>query len=110
MKLVVKNKKINIIECNRFFKRFVSFKFKFETIDYGLYFPHKKSANTYLFCQKVDLCFTDKNQKILYLYKDVPSEQVVIHLKAKNVWILPLGTVLKLNTGDTLKIEKKEID
>ena len=109
MKLIVKNKKINILECNTFLKRFVSLKFKIEKVDYGLYFPHKKSANTYLFCQKVDLCFTDKNQKILYLYTDVSSEQVVIHLKAKNLWILPLGTSLELNTGDILKIEKKEI-
>ena len=110
MKLIVQNKKINILECNTFLKRFTSFKFKMEEIDYGLYFPHKKSANTYLFCQKVDLCFTDDNQKILYLYTKVRSEQIIIHLKAKNLWILPLGTSLKLKVGEPLKTEKKEID
>lgn len=105
MYLKLKGIKINIYECNDFKSRFKSFKFYLEKIDHGLYFPRKKIANTYFFCQKVDICFLDKDGKILYLYKNVKSEKFIIKFKSRNVLYLPVGYSDNLKIGDMINIQ-----
>lgn len=104
MYLKIKGKKIEINECNTFKSRFKSFKFYLEKIDHGLYFPNKKTANTYFFCQKVDICFTDSKGKILFLYKNVRSEKMIFKFKAKNLFYLPAGCSDNLDIGEVLSI------
>ena len=81
-----------------------SFKFYLEKIDYGIRIK-KKHYNTYFFCQKVDICVTDKNDNIIKLYQNVRSEKIKFFFKAKYIYYLPLGTVkyLQLNTKIDLK-------
>ena len=98
------NKKIEIKECNTFKTRFKSLKFKLEKLDYILYFPNRKLANTYWFCQRVDLCFTDKDNKILYLYENIKSEKLIFKYKAHNLYILPLNTSKQLKRGNKLPL------
>lgn len=100
-------KKIVIKSCANFSERFKSFKFYLEPIKSGLYFPNKKLASTYFFCQKVDICFTDKDDRIIALYNEVRSEKMIIKFKAKNIYYLPLGSCSLLKVGDILK-QKKE--
>lgn len=107
MFLVIKSKKIPIQEVNTWRERFKSFKFVLQTIDTGLFLPHKKMLNTTFFCQRVDACFTDSDNKILYLHENIKSEKRILHLKAKNLYILPLGTCEHLKVGEALKIVKK---
>lgn len=104
MYIKIKGVKINIIECTNFKSKFKSFKFYLEKIDYGLYFPRKKIASTYFFCQRVDICFTDKNNKIISLHSNVRSEKFIFKLKAKNIYYLPVGYSNNLSIGETIKI------
>ncbi len=107
MYLKIKNKKIEIKECIKFSDRFKSLKFVLEKIDYGLKFPNKKKASTYFFCQRIDICFTDKDDKILYLYENIKSEKRIIKLKAKNIYYLPLDTCKNLKVGTKLNLKKE---
>lgn len=106
MYLLVNNKRIRIKEYTKFKDRFKSFKFYLEQIDFGIKLPKKKRATTTFFCQRVDICFTDKDEKILYLYEDVRSEKRIFKLKSKNIYYLPLNTVKYLKVGEKLKIRK----
>ena len=107
MFLVINSKKIPIQEAKTWKERFKSFKFVLETIDQGILLPHKKMLNTTFFCQRVDACFTDSVNKILYLHENIKSERRILHFQSKNIYILPLGTCKNLKVGDQLKIVKK---
>ena len=107
MYLIINNNRIKINELTKFKERFKSFKFHLEKIDFGIKLPKKKMANTTFLCQRVDICFTDKDDKILYLYEDVKSERRILKFKAKNIYYLPLNTVKYLKVGDKLKLRKK---
>ena len=102
MYLIVNNKRIKINEYTKFKDRFKTFKFYLEKIDFGIKLPKKKIANTTFFCQRVDICFTDKNDIILYLYENVKSEKRILKFKAKNIYYLPLNTVKHLKVGEKI--------
>lgn len=107
MYLKINEKKIKIYEYNKFKDRFKSLKFILDKIDYGIKLPKKKLANTTFFCQKVDICFTDKNDEIISLYKNVKSEKRILKLKAHNIYYLPLDTCSKLKIGEKIILKNK---
>ncbi len=107
MYLIINNKKILIKEYIKFKDRFKTLKFYLDKIDFGIKLPKKKRANTTFFCQRVDICFTDKDDKVLYLYEDVKSEKKIFKFKSKNIYYLPLNTVKYLKVGEQLKFRKK---
>ena len=93
MKLVINNKKINIEKIDGFFNRFKLMKFRLEKLENGFLLSKRKYLNTYLYCQKVDVVMTDKDNKILYLYSNLKSEKIIFFKKkAFNTYILPLNT------------------
>ncbi len=102
MHLKINNQKIEILEYNKFIDRFKSLKFVLEKINYGIKIPNKKIANTYFFCQRVDICFTDKEDKIISLFKNVKTEKRIFKFKAKNIYYLPLETCKHLKLGEKL--------
>ena len=106
MYLKINNKKIKIKELNTFKERFKSLKFKLAVIDYGVLIPNKKLASTYFFCQRVDICFTDKENKIVDLLENVKSEKRYLRFKSHNIYYLPLNTCKYLKVNETLKIKK----
>lgn len=110
MYLKVNKKKIEIKEYTKFIDRFKSLKFILEKIDYGIKIPNKKKASTYFFCQRVDICFTDKEDKIIYLAENVKSEKRIIKLKSKNIYYLPLNTSKYLEIGKILELNDKKKD
>ena len=105
MLLKIGKKKIEIVELNKFNEKFKSFKFYLEKIDYGIRIK-KKHYNTYFFCQRVDICVTDKNDTIIKLYENVRSEKLKFFLRAKYVYYLPLGTVKNLKLNEKLNLTK----
>ena len=105
MYLKIKNKKIDIKEPDNLKDQFKSFKFYFDKIDFGIKLK-KKFINTYLFCQRVDICVTDKNNKIIKLYNNIKTEKFRFFFKAKYIYYLPLDTVKHLKLGDEFKIHK----
>ncbi len=106
MELKIKKKTIEIRELTSFWERFKSLKFILEKIDYGIKIPNKKWINTYLFCQRVDVCVTDKDDKIIFLQEAIASEKKQLKRKAKNIYYLPLNTVKYLELGQKLPIKK----
>ncbi|MBR3210657.1 MAG: hypothetical protein IKF71_01815 [Bacilli bacterium] len=108
MILKIKNKKIPIKEYKTWKERLKVLKFDLNVLDYAIYFPKKKYISTYFFCQRVDICFTDRTNKILFMHENVKSEKRIYHPSAKNIWILPLGSISKLKVGEKLQKEKEE--
>ena len=107
MYIKVNNKKIEIIDCTSFKQRFKSLKFVLEPIDYGIRLSKKKFISTYFFCQRVDICVTDKDNKIIGLFENVKSEKKKIMFKSYNIYYLPLGTVKHLEKEKELIPKKK---
>lgn len=105
MYLKVGNKKINIVELNKFNEKFKSFKFYLDKIDYGIKIK-KKYYNTYFFCQRVDICITDKDDIIINLFENIRSEKIRLFFKGKYVYYFPLDTVKYLKLNEKLQIKK----
>lgn len=106
MYIKINNQKIEIKEYTKFIDRFKSLKFILDKVDYGIKLPNKRRATTTFFCQRVDICFTDKNDKIMYLYKDVKSEKRIIKIRARNIYYLPLNTAKHLKIGEKFPLKK----
>lgn len=103
----IKNKKIKLLEYTTFKDRFKTFKFYLKDIDFGIKLSKKKFANTYFFCKRVDVVFTDYKDNVMYIYPYQRSEKLIVKLKAKNVYYLPSGSTKDLKIGDRINIIKK---
>ncbi len=107
MKLIINKKKINIKKVDGFFNRFKLMKFKLEKLDTGYLLTKRKYLSTYLYCQRVDVVMTDKDNKILYLYSNLKSEKIIFFKKkVYNTYILPLNTSKHLEIGKKLEIKE----
>ena len=106
MYLRIGNNKIEVRDYVKFSDKIKSFRFYLEPIDFGIRYK-KKIASTYLFCQKVDIIFTDKNNVILDLYHNVPTEKRLFDFKAYYIYYLPLGSCKNYDVGEKLKITEK---
>ena len=104
MYLRINNKKIEIKELLTFKDKLKSLRFNLYKIDYGIRRNNKKIASTYMFCQKVDICFTNKENIIIALYENVKPENRYIKFKSKYIYYLPLDTVKYLKVGEKLII------
>ena len=111
--MYLKINKVKIpIEIKTTFKdKLKSFRLHLTDIDSGLCFPKKRRINTYFYYQRVDLIMTDKNNKILSIFSNVPTER---RYKGKKgtyfLYVLPVGVTDFYEIGDTLDItiEKKD--
>ena len=106
MYLRVDKKKIEIKELLTLKDKIKSLRFNLYTIDYGIRRNNKKLASTYMFCQKVDICFTNKENVIIALYENVKPEKRYFKFKSKYIYYLPLNTVKHLKVGEKLMITK----
>lgn len=107
MYLKIHKRKIPIYEYTNFKKRIKSFRFVLEKVDYGIKLPHKKFASTDFFCQRVDICFTNRDDIIIALYQNVKSEKRFFKFHSYHVYFLPLGTCQHLEIGMKMPIKKK---
>lgn len=106
MYLICNKEKIEIDECNTFFKRLIGFMFKLKTIKVGKRFPKCNSIHTFFMFQKIDVIMTDKDNKILKMYPNLKTERII--LPKKDVYYtyeLPLGTCNNYKINDILKIK-----
>lgn len=111
--MYLKINKVKIpIEIKTTFKdKLKSFRFRLTEIEEGLCFLKKRRINTYFYCQKVDLIMTDKNNKILNLFKNASSEK---RYKGKKetyfIYVFPVGVSDFYQIGDTLNVILNEED
>lgn len=105
MELKINNKSIEIINISSVFDKFKGLKFVLEPIE-EIYRFKSKYANTYFLCQKVDIIMTDKEQNILFIYKKVKSEKIILpKKKVYYTYFLPVGISDNFKIGDRLNIK-----
>lgn len=100
MYILNKDEKLKIKIANNFYKKLTGLSFK-KNINYGMRFK-TKAIETFFMLEKIDLCITDKNNKIITL---IPSlkKKIYINKNAYYIYELPNGYIKKLN----LKINTK---
>ena len=55
-----------------------------KNINYGLCFPKCNSIHTFFMLENIDVIMTDKNYNILYIYKNLKPNKII--LPKKNVY------------------------
>lgn len=83
MKLIYQNKEIDIYEYKTFFKRLKGFIGK-KNINYAIYFNRCNSIHTFFMKENIDVIMCDKDNNILYFYKNLPKNRII--LPKKNVF------------------------
>ncbi len=83
MKLIYQNKKIDIYECKTFFRRLKGFMGK-KNINYAICFNRCNSIHTFFMKENIDVIMCDKDNNILYFYKNLPKNKII--LPKKNVY------------------------
>ena len=87
-------KDIKIKICNNFFNRLLGLMFK-KNINYALCFPRCNSIHTFFMFSPIDVIMTDKDYKILYIFKNVKPNKII--LPKKNVYYTFEFPVNKVN-------------
>ena len=103
MILIKDNIKLEIKMCNNIFNRFLGFMFK-KNINYGLCFPRCNSIHTFFMKQCIDVVMTDKNYNILYVFKNIKPNKII--LSKKNVYYtfeLPINK-FNFKTNEKLQV------
>ena len=105
MKTVINNKNIEIIDQNTFLKQLVGLMFKKEKITKIYHFPKCSSIHTFFMFQNIDICMTDKNNKIVYLKENLSPWKVIwSQKKAYHTYEMPLNTSKHLKINQIFKI------
>ena len=76
MKVIVNNKEINLIDANNFIKRLKGLMFQ-KNINYCLRIK-TNCIHTFFMKEKIDVVMTDKNNNILYIFKNINKNKVII--------------------------------
>ena len=83
MKLIYNNKEIELIDCVSFYSRLKGFMFK-KNINNALLFNKCNSIHTFFMKENIDVIMCDKDNNILYFYKDLKKNKII--LPKKNVY------------------------
>lgn len=83
MKLIYDKKEIKLYECKTFYDRLMGFMFK-KNINYALVFNKCNSIHTFFMKENIDVIMCDKENNILYFYKDLKKNKII--LPKKNVY------------------------
>ena len=97
--MLINNKKIK--ECVTFKEKFLGLMFK-KNINYGLKI-RCNGIHTFFMKESIDVILTDKKGKILYIYKNLKPNKII--LPKKNVYFtyeLPANTITNLKVNDLL--------
>ena len=105
MKLVYKNKEIELIECISFFNRLKGFMFK-EKITHSLLFDHCNSIHTFFMKKPIDVILCDNQNTILYYYPNLSPNKIILPKRSiTRVYELP-PNYFNIKINDRLEIKK----
>jgi len=105
MKLEYDGKFIHLVDCRRFFSRFIGFMFR-EKIDCALLFNKCNSIHTFFMKNNIDVIMCDKDNKILYYYNDFNKNKIIWPKKGVYKTIeLPVN-YFDFNVGDLVHIKE----
>ena len=80
MKLVYKNKDIDLYECKNFFSKLKGFMFT-KNIDKALLFDRCNSIHTFFMKENIDVIMCDKDNRVLFFYKDLSRNKIILPKK-----------------------------
>ena len=91
MKLMFKNKDIELKECKSFCSRLLGFMFK-KNINSALLFDKCDSIHTFFMKENIDVIMCDKYNTVLFFYKDLPKNKIIWPKKGvRKVFETPSG-------------------
>lgn len=91
MKLKYNNKEIDLVECKTFYQRLKGFMFT-KNIDKCLLFNRCNSIHTMFMKKNIDVIMCDNDNKILYIYRNVPKNKIILpRKKVHKVYELPVN-------------------
>jgi len=102
MEIIVDNKKINLIIAGSFLKRLKGFMF-LKDINYALRFK-TNSIHTFFMKENIDVVMTNKNNKVLYIFKNVKKNKIIIKKDTYFTYEFPGNFINNLKPGDYLNI------
>lgn len=105
MKLIYDNKIIELINCKSFFKRFRGFMLK-RDIDKALLFDKCNSIHTFFMRENIDVIMCDKNNKVLFYYRNLSKNKVILPKKGvRKVFETP-GNYFNIVIGKKMIIDE----
>lgn len=80
MKLIYKDKEINLTECTSFYSRFKGFMLT-KNIDKALLFNKCNSIHTFFMKSNIDVILCNKDNEILYYYNNLSPNHIIFPKK-----------------------------
>ena len=106
MKLKHNNETIELKECKSFFTRFRGFMFK-KNINKALLFNHCNSIHTFFMYKNIDVIMCNKDNIILYYYKNLSKNRVILPKKGVSiVYETPANYFNNIKIMDKLEVIK----
>lgn len=102
MKVIIDNKEINLIIADSFFKRLKGFMFK-KNINYSIRFK-TNNIHTFFMKENIDIVMTNKDNKVLYILKNVKKNKIIIKKDTYFTYEFPAKFINNLKINDILKI------
>ena len=87
MKVIINNKKINLIDANTFIKKLKGLMFQ-KNINYCLRLK-TNSIHTFFMKEPIDIIMTDKFNNILYIFRKVNKNKIIIKPKVYYTYEFP---------------------
>ena len=93
MHVLIGRKKYDLVNCVSFYSRFRGLMFT-NQFDYCMKFEKCNSIHTFFMCTSIDVVMTDKDDNVLFVFKDVKPWRVILPKKGVyNVYELPGGSI-----------------
>ena len=104
MYVLIGKKKYDLINCDTFYSRFKGLMFT-KCFDYCMRFNKCNSIHTFFMSTDIDVVMTDRDDKVLYVFKCVKPWRIILPKKnVYNVYELPSGSITtnikKVKVGD----------
>lgn len=87
MKVIINNKRINLIEANTFIKKLKGLMFQ-KNINYCLRLK-TNSIHTFFMKEPIDIIMTDKFNNILYIFRNIDKNKIIIKPKVYYTYEFP---------------------
>lgn len=108
MYIKIEKEKYDVIYLNTFWLKLKSLKFYLEPIE-DIYMMRRKGLTTYWFCQNVDIIETDKDNKIVYIYRKFRPDKILFpKRKVSYIYLTPVGASNSFKVGEEFVVKEKE--
>ena len=104
MKLLYKNKDIDLYNCRSFFSRFKGFMME-KNINRALLFDKCNSIHTFFMKENIDVIMCDNNNVILFYYKNMGKNKVIIPKKGVTKVFETPGNYFDIKIGERMIIK-----